>query len=58
MWQQWPPQEDNTGHQLLTGQHPVHHQQQQPEEFSDVFGMLSQPMSEFNDLSMMTPFSE
>ena len=54
LWPQWPQgQGDGSGQQQQT------QGQQQTEEFSDMFGMLSQPAPEFNDLSgMFTNFTE
>nr|AWY10928.1 arntl [Tritonia tetraquetra] len=55
MWSQWPTQ-DTTSQQQQTQPQP---QQSQSEEFSDMFGMLSQPATEFSDLSgMFTNFTE
>ncbi|KAL8610745.1 hypothetical protein ACOMHN_016728 [Nucella lapillus] len=54
LWSQWGQgQGDGSDQQSAPAQ------QQQPEEFSDMFGMLSQPAPEFNDLSgMFTNFTE
>lgn len=50
MWSQWGAPDASSQQQQ---------QQQQQEEFSDMFGMLSQPASEFSDLSgMFTNFTE
>lgn len=49
LWPQWPQGSgDGSGQQQGGGQPP-----QQQEEFGDMFGMLSQPPNEFNDLSGM-----
>ncbi|XP_076443814.1 aryl hydrocarbon receptor nuclear translocator homolog isoform X2 [Babylonia areolata] len=54
LWSQWPQGQGDGSDQQQTSA-----QQQQPEEFSDMFGMLSQPAPEFNDLSgMFTNFTE
>ncbi|KAK7115769.1 aryl hydrocarbon receptor nuclear translocator homolog isoform X2 [Littorina saxatilis] len=53
LWTQWQQgQGDGSAQQQVQGQ-------QQTEEFSDMFGMLSQPTQEFNDLSgMFNNFTE
>lgn len=56
MWGQWSQgSSDGSAHQQAAGQQAP----QQQEEFGDMFGMLSQPAPEFNDLSgMFTNFTE
>lgn len=57
LWGQWPQGSGDGSNTQQTGggQQP----QQQQEEFGDMFGMLSQPAPEFNDLSgMFNTFTE
>lgn len=52
LWSQWSQgQGDSSGQQQAAGH-------QQGEEFSDMFGMLSQPAPEFSDLGMFPNFTE
>jgi hypothetical protein len=52
LWPQWSQgQADGSGQQPPAGQ-------PQGEEFSDMFGMLSQPANEFSDLGMFPSFNE
>lgn len=59
MWSQQWGAADASSQQQHPQQQQQQHPQQQQEEFSDMFGMLGQPATEFSDLSgMFTNFTE